>query len=147
MRSCDSPSAGARPFGLQHVGGRKGPHDTRASLAADTAAGRMPHSVSVAASYQTLSHMRQSLRQSLASAAAVHRRQRKSCADSIQWSERVPSRAFGSESPAILAAVENGSLPPGMAILNAEAAAKPARQSARQDARLHGRRDARATTL
>src|SRR5437016_4252843 len=44
---------------------------------------------------------------------------------------------------AILAAVEEGILPPGKATLNAEATAKPARQSARQDARLYGRRDAR----
>src|SRR5436309_638744 len=44
---------------------------------------------------------------------------------------------------AILAAVEGGILPPGMATLNAELTAKPTRESAGQDARLYGRRDAR----
>jgi len=44
---------------------------------------------------------------------------------------------------AILAAVEDGILPPGMAPLDAELAATPARRSTGQDARLHGRRDAR----
>jgi hypothetical protein len=44
---------------------------------------------------------------------------------------------------AILAAVEGGISPPGMATLDAELTAKPTRQSAGQDARLHGRRDAR----
>src|SRR5437773_2230127 len=34
-------------------------------------------------------------------------------------------------------------MPPGIATLNAEVTAKPARQSAGQDARLYGRRDAR----
>src|SRR5438552_3448541 len=38
---------------------------------------------------------------------------------------------------------EGGILPPGMATLNAEMTAKPARQSAGQDARLYGSRDAR----
>jgi len=44
---------------------------------------------------------------------------------------------------AILAAVEGGILPPGMATLNEELTAKPPRESAGQDARLYGRRDAR----
>ena len=47
---------------------------------------------------------------------------------------------------AILAAVEDGILPPGMASLNAELTATPARRSAGQAARLYGRRDARQFT-
>jgi len=43
---------------------------------------------------------------------------------------------------AILAAVEGGILPPGMASLGEELTAKPARISAGQDARLYGRQDA-----
>jgi len=42
-----------------------------------------------------------------------------------------------------LAAVEGGILPPGMATLNEQLTAKPAREPAGQDARLYGRRDAR----
>src|SRR5213075_1652724 len=41
------------------------------------------------------------------------------------------------------AAVEGGVLPPGSTTLNAELTAKPTRESAGQDARLYGRRDAR----
>ena len=43
---------------------------------------------------------------------------------------------------AILAAVEGGILPPGMAFLSEELTSKPSRKSAGQDARLFGRQDA-----
>src|SRR6266516_2964153 len=58
---------------------------------------------------------------------------------------RVPvdERRLAAVAAAILAAVEGGILPPGMATLNTEVTVKPARQSAGQDARLYGRRDAR----
>ena len=50
---------------------------------------------------------------------------------------------FSGVAAAILAAEEYGILPPGMATLNAELTAKHTRESAGQDARLYGRRDAR----
>ena len=53
------------------------------------------------------------------------------------------SRWFAAVAAAILAAVEGGILPPGMATLNEELTTKPTRESAGQDARLYGRRDAR----
>ena len=59
------------------------------------------------------------------------------------WSSVCVYRRLAAVAAAILAAVEGGVLPPGMATLNAEMTVEAAGKSAGRDARLYGRRDAR----
>ena len=118
--------------GLAPRDGEKCPYSTRRHLAARTQGAKwkcLPPGTMPATTLNRYDFQISSEGQACHSGQAVH--------GVCVW------RRLAALAAAILAAVEDGILPSGMSPLDAELKAKPARQSAGQDARLYGRRNAR----